>query len=121
AFSALRRPRGISSPSARRRHSPQFPGRLKDQGERGAVSRLGRDDRDRRRTAPLQHLARHFLAYPDGTGADRRARGGEQRHYVDTMRSNGNALLRLINEILDVAKIESGRLSFESASFDLED
>ncbi|HEV3189905.1 MAG TPA: PAS domain S-box protein, partial [Polyangiaceae bacterium] len=47
--------------------------------------------------------------------------GGEQRHYVDTMRSNGNALLRLINDILDVAKIESGRLSFESASFDLED
>jgi PAS domain S-box-containing protein len=46
---------------------------------------------------------------------------GEQRHYVDTMRSNGNALLRLINDILDVAKIESGRLSFESASFDLED
>jgi len=45
----------------------------------------------------------------------------EQRRYVDTMRSNGNALLRLINDILDVAKIESGRLSLESVSFDLED
>jgi signal transduction histidine kinase/DNA-binding response OmpR family regulator len=45
----------------------------------------------------------------------------EQRRYVDTMRSNGNALLRLINDILDVAKIESGRLSLESVSFALED
>ncbi len=47
--------------------------------------------------------------------------GGEQRRYVDIMRSNGNALLHLINDILDVAKIESGRLSLESVSFDLED
>ncbi len=45
----------------------------------------------------------------------------EQRLCVDTMRSNGNALMRLIDDILDVAKIESGRLSLESVSFDLED
>jgi two-component system sensor histidine kinase/response regulator len=45
----------------------------------------------------------------------------EQRRYVDTMRSNGNALLHLINDILDVAKIEGGHLSLESVSFDLED
>ncbi len=49
------------------------------------------------------------------------ALGAEQRHYLDTMRSNGNALMHLINDILDVAKIESGRLSLESLSFDLED
>jgi len=45
----------------------------------------------------------------------------EQRRYIDIMRSNGNALLYLINDILDVAKIESGHLSLESVSFDLED
>ena len=45
----------------------------------------------------------------------------EQRLCVDTMRSNGNALMRLIDDILDVAKIESGRLSLEAVSFDLED
>jgi two-component system sensor histidine kinase/response regulator len=45
----------------------------------------------------------------------------EQRRYVDTMRSNGNALMHLINGILDVAKIESGRLSLESVGFGLED
>ncbi len=45
----------------------------------------------------------------------------EQRKYLDTMRSNGNALLYLINDILDLAKIESGRLSLESIGFDLEE
>ena len=47
--------------------------------------------------------------------------GAEQRRYVDTMRSNGNTLLHLINDILDVAKIESGRLSLERVSFEIED
>ena len=46
---------------------------------------------------------------------------GEQRRYLDIMRSNGNSLLCLINDILDVAKIESGRLSLESVGFDLKD
>jgi len=45
----------------------------------------------------------------------------EQRRCVDTMRSNGNALMGLIDDILDLAKIESGRLSLESVSFDLGD
>lgn len=45
----------------------------------------------------------------------------EQRRYLNTMRSNGNTLLYIINDILDIAKIESGRLSLESIGFDLED
>jgi PAS domain S-box-containing protein len=45
----------------------------------------------------------------------------EQRRYLETMRSNGNALLHLINDILDVAKIESGRLSLEAVEFNLEE
>jgi two-component system sensor histidine kinase/response regulator len=42
-----------------------------------------------------------------------------QQRYLDVMRHNGNALLNLINDILDVAKVESGRLSLECADFDL--
>jgi CheY-like chemotaxis protein/two-component sensor histidine kinase/HPt (histidine-containing phosphotransfer) domain-containing protein len=43
----------------------------------------------------------------------------EQRRYVDVMTSNGSALLDLINDILDLAKVESGRLSLEHTNFDL--
>jgi len=43
----------------------------------------------------------------------------EQRRYLDTVINNGNALLELINSILDLAKVESGRLSLEALDFDL--
>ena len=42
----------------------------------------------------------------------------EQRRYVNTVVSNGNALLELINGILDLAKVESGRISLEAVEFD---
>lgn len=45
--------------------------------------------------------------------------GDEQRHWIDVMRSNGEALLELINDILDLAKIESGGLHLEQTDFDL--
>ena len=43
----------------------------------------------------------------------------EQRHYLDIIRSNGVTLLNLINDILDLAKVESGQLSFEEVDFDI--
>jgi PAS domain S-box-containing protein len=45
----------------------------------------------------------------------------EQRRYLDTMRNNSNMLLDLINEILDLAKVESGRLHLEQIQLDLRD
>jgi PAS domain S-box-containing protein len=44
---------------------------------------------------------------------------GEQRRYVDVMVANGNSLLELINSILDLARIESGRMQIEKTEFDL--
>jgi len=45
----------------------------------------------------------------------------EQRRYIDVMVANGNALLDLINSILDLARIESGRMQIEKTEFDLTD
>ena len=45
----------------------------------------------------------------------------EQRRYLGTIRSNSNTLLDLINEILDLAKVESGRLHLEQIPIDLRD
>jgi PAS domain S-box-containing protein len=47
------------------------------------------------------------------------ALSAEQRRYLDTMRNNSTALLNLINGILDLSKVESGRLSLERVGFDL--
>jgi PAS domain S-box-containing protein len=45
----------------------------------------------------------------------------EQRDYLTTVAQASNSLLDLINDILDLAKIESGRLSLEEIPFSLRD
>ena len=45
----------------------------------------------------------------------------EQRDLLETAKSSADLLLTVINDILDVSKIEAGKLQFESASFDLRD
>jgi signal transduction histidine kinase/FixJ family two-component response regulator len=46
--------------------------------------------------------------------------GVEQRDYADTIRRSGNALLDIVNDILDISKIESGHLELEEAALDLD-
>ena len=40
-----------------------------------------------------------------------------QRHYVDVIRNSGDALLTVINDILEFSKVESGRLLLEPQAF----
>ncbi len=44
-----------------------------------------------------------------------------QRNYVETIRNSAEALLSIINDVLDFSKIESGKFHISPAPFDLED
>ncbi len=40
-----------------------------------------------------------------------------QREYIDAIKTSGDALIVLINDILDLAKVDSGKMSFEQVPF----
>ena len=44
---------------------------------------------------------------------------GEQREYAEAVKQSAGALLTITNDILDLSKIEAGRLTIESIPFDL--
>jgi signal transduction histidine kinase len=44
----------------------------------------------------------------------------KQRHYAETILSSGTSLLELLNDILDLSRIEAGKLTLEQADFDLQ-
>jgi signal transduction histidine kinase len=43
----------------------------------------------------------------------------EQHELVHTVRNGGDALLRFVNDFLDLSRLEANRLRFERAEFDL--
>jgi CheY-like chemotaxis protein/nitrogen-specific signal transduction histidine kinase len=45
----------------------------------------------------------------------------EQREYLGMVKSSGESLLSLLNDILDLSKIESGKLELETIDFSIED
>jgi len=47
--------------------------------------------------------------------------GRQQRDYLGMVKQSAESLLRLLNDILDVSKIEAGKLELESIPFDLRD
>ena len=45
--------------------------------------------------------------------------GEQQRRFVDVIKTSGESLLSILNDILDYSKIEAGRMDLESAPFEL--
>ncbi len=44
---------------------------------------------------------------------------GSQRDYIDAIKTSGDALLTIINDILDLAKVDAGKMIFEQSPFNL--
>ena len=45
----------------------------------------------------------------------------EQREYADLIRTSGEALLSIVNDVLDLARVEAGKLTIEWTDFHLDD
>lgn len=44
----------------------------------------------------------------------------KQREYIEAIKTSSDALLVLINDILDLAKVDAGKMTFEQNAFDME-
>ncbi len=71
--------------------------------------------------ARMSHEIRTPLNGIIGTGELLEARNlvPEDREYVSTIRNSGETLLRLIEDVLDISKIEAGKMESESVDFDI--
>ena len=49
------------------------------------------------------------------------ALSNEQREYAQTIRQSAESLLRIVDDILDISKIEAGKLTVRTADFDLDE
>ena len=71
------------------------------------------------------HVAEELLWRSDGTSFAALALetnlDAEQRDYLSMVKSSGESLLTLLNDILDLSKIEAGKLDLEIADMSMED
>ena len=78
---------------------------------------LARTDHDHDAVALLRTPMAGVLGIADLLG--RTTLDETQRHYVKTIVQSGRSLMALLNDILDLSKVEAGRLSLEKRAVDL--
>ncbi|MBS0618023.1 MAG: response regulator [Spirochaetes bacterium] len=88
---------------------------------------LARDDAEQRSRAKADFLAdmSHEIRNPLNAILGitdllrERSRGTEEQRYLRLIRDSGDSLLRIINDVLDLSKIESNRMTLETIEFDI--
>jgi signal transduction histidine kinase len=100
-----------------RRRAEQAASELRD-----ALSRA--EDGSRAKTAFLANMSHEIRTPLNGVlGMAQVMAMGQldtaQRERLDVIQSSGEALLAVLNDVLDLSKIEAGRIEFESAPFDV--
>jgi signal transduction histidine kinase/ActR/RegA family two-component response regulator len=94
-----------------------------DEARRAAVAAVAATEAKTRFLATMSHEIRTPMNAVVGM-TDLLARSSldaAQQDAVETIRASGQLLLRLVNDILDLAKIEAGRLELEQAPFCIAD
>jgi signal transduction histidine kinase/DNA-binding response OmpR family regulator len=98
---------------------------LKDQAEALEVARTAAEAANRAKSAFLANMTHEIRTPMNGVVGMAEllcdtALTEDQRLFAETIRSSGEALLVIINDILDYSKIEAERLTFHPEPFDLE-
>ena len=95
------------------------------QAERLRLAQRRAEDANRAKSEFLANMSHEIRTPLNGVvsmadSLTRRSLGAQEREMVELIRSSGVTLERLLSDILDSAKIESGQVAIEPAPFDLE-
>lgn len=100
--------------------------RHRESEEASAIAKLAAEDATKAKTEFLANIS-HEIRPPVNDAIEmteilaRTPLSETQRHYVETIRNSGDTLLTLINDMLDLSKIEAGKLEIQSVPMDLRD